>query len=217
MDVWHWVSWAQFQCLTQRVGKWNLCAPSFGENIFRQISEEVLLLTGTTLFIIEWEWDLFIHPSSDLCFHLGATTENKRPVQEAGKGQRNCKKLWVTFILLIPSLPALPFKPKGDLPAGFAGLSDFCGKTKSSRISGTTDGFPGTVQGWLVGVWMSHFVSAAAAAWRFHFWELAQESQICSGCCVPREQNLVIQMCCWALCYRGSLVVDGRFVVLLRL
>lgn len=38
---------------------------------------------------------------------------------------------------------------------------------------------PGTVQGWLLGVWKSHFVSGAA--WRFHL------SQICSGCCTPWE------------------------------
>lgn len=51
MNVWHWVSWAQFQDLTQRIAKWNLCALSFGENTFRQISEEALLLVQPYLLL----------------------------------------------------------------------------------------------------------------------------------------------------------------------
>lgn len=51
MNVWHWVSWAQFQDLTERIVKWNLCALSFSENTFRQISEEALLLVQPYLLL----------------------------------------------------------------------------------------------------------------------------------------------------------------------
>lgn len=115
MNVWLWVSWAQFQDLTQRIGKWNLCAPGFGENTFRQISEEALLLPGTTLFIIEWDGNCLFTPAA-ICV---STSELQQKINDLHRRLGREKEVAKTSGWCL-SFPSHPFQPFPLQPGSFA-------------------------------------------------------------------------------------------------